>query len=35
MTMHAHWDKPSLVLRGKVIREKLFCTDACPRRRPT
>jgi hypothetical protein len=30
MTMHAHWDKPSLVLRGKMIREKLFCTTLPP-----
>lgn len=30
MTMHAHWDKPSLVLRGKMIREKLFCTVLPP-----
>jgi hypothetical protein len=30
MSMHAHWDKPSLVLRGKVIREKLFCTVLPP-----
>jgi hypothetical protein len=25
MTTHAHWDKPSLVHRGKLIREKLLC----------
>jgi hypothetical protein len=25
MTVHAHWDKPSLVHRGKLIREKLLC----------
>ena len=30
MTAHAHWDKPSLVLRGKLIREKLFCTVLPP-----
>lgn len=25
MTVHAHWDKSSLVHRGKLIREKLLC----------
>jgi hypothetical protein len=30
LTMHAHWDKPSLVLRGKTIRERLLCTDLPP-----
>ena len=30
MTAHAHWDKSSLVLRGKLIREKLFCTVLPP-----
>jgi hypothetical protein len=25
MTVHAHWDSPSLVHRGKLIREKLLC----------
>lgn len=30
LTRHAHWDKPSLVLRGKVVRERLFCTDLPP-----
>lgn len=30
LTAHAHWDKPSLVLRGKVLRERLFCTDLPP-----
>jgi hypothetical protein len=30
MSMHAHWDKPSLVLRGKLVREKLFCTVLPP-----
>ena len=30
MTMHAHWDKPSLVLRGRMLREKLFCTVLPP-----
>jgi hypothetical protein len=30
MTAHAHWDKTSLVLRGKLIREKLLCTVLPP-----
>jgi hypothetical protein len=30
LTRHAHWDKPSLVLRGKVVRERLLCTDLPP-----
>jgi hypothetical protein len=30
LTMHAHWDKPSLVLRGRTIRERLLCTDLPP-----
>jgi hypothetical protein len=30
LSMHAHWDKPSLVLRGKTIRERLLCTDLPP-----
>jgi hypothetical protein len=30
MTVHAHWDKPSLVLRGKLVREKLLCTVLPP-----
>jgi hypothetical protein len=30
LTMHAHWDKPSLVQRGKTIRERLLCTDLPP-----
>jgi hypothetical protein len=30
LTAHAHWDKPSLVLRGKTIRERLLCTDLPP-----
>ncbi len=30
MSMHAHWDQPSLVLRGKLIREKLLCTVLPP-----
>ena len=30
LTQHAHWDKPSLVLRGKVVRERLFCTVLPP-----
>ncbi len=30
MTKHAHWDQPSLVLRGKLIREKLLCTVLPP-----
>jgi hypothetical protein len=25
LTVHAHWDKSSLVHRGKLIREKLLC----------
>jgi hypothetical protein len=30
MTVHAHWDKPSLVHRGKLIRERLLCTTLPP-----
>jgi hypothetical protein len=30
MTKHAHWDQPSLVLRGKLIREQLLCTVLPP-----
>jgi hypothetical protein len=30
LTRHAHWDKPSLVLRGKVVRERLLCTELPP-----
>ena len=30
LTRHAHWDNPSLVLRGKLIREKVLCTDLPP-----
>jgi hypothetical protein len=30
MTVHAHWDKPSLVHRGKLIREKLLCETLPP-----
>jgi hypothetical protein len=30
MTRHSHWDQPSLVLRGKLIREKLLCTVLPP-----
>ena len=27
LSIHAHWDKSSLVHRGKLIREKLLCTE--------
>jgi hypothetical protein len=30
LTKHAHWDQPSLVLRGKLVREKLLCTVLPP-----
>jgi hypothetical protein len=30
MTVHAHWDKPSLVHRGKLIREKFLCETLPP-----
>jgi hypothetical protein len=30
MTVHAHWDKSSLVHRGKLIREKLLCETLPP-----
>jgi hypothetical protein len=30
MTTHAHWDKSSLVHRGKLIREKLLCETLPP-----
>jgi hypothetical protein len=30
MTKHAHWDQPSLVLRGKLVRERLLCTVLPP-----
>jgi hypothetical protein len=30
MTVQAHWDQPSLVYRGKLIRERLLCTTLPP-----
>jgi hypothetical protein len=30
MAVHSHWDKSSLVLRGKLIRERLLCTTLPP-----
>ena len=30
LAIHAHWDKSSLVHRGKLIREKLLCTELPP-----
>jgi hypothetical protein len=30
MTVHAHWDQSSLVLRGKLVREKLLCSVLPP-----